>query len=920
MVAEGEDPEHVLSVLRAFSRRDERLISLSGDEETGVVAEVTHEALFEHWRTFKEWLDASREDIRFHRRLAAAASHWHEQGCPDGLLWRPPDLNLLEGFSRRKSEDMTAAEVIFHQTSSNRQRRNENIKRLTVSALAVFLVVAISFGIFAESQRRSAEYQRNVAQEQRDAARQSEIRLLTASSRDALEKQNPVLAQLLALQALPKHREDHETIYFRAAEIALWKAWREDFEHVHLAGHKGGVSKVAFSPDGKRLATGSQDTTARLWDTEHGALIAILDDHQGYVLEVEFSSDDTLLATASYDNTARLWDAKNGVPLATLEGHSEDIISMAFSPDGKRLATGSTDMTTRLWDTTSGELLFLLEGHKDWIGDLVFSPDGTQLATGSNDGTVRLWDTKSGALLLTFYENKSNAAQDERRDDVFSVAFSPNGTRLAVGHLNDVVRLWDVKHGTLLATLSGYQEGIGYVAFSPDGMRLATWSFDKTPRLWDLETNQMIGTFAGHEGFVWQLAFSPDGRRIITSSDDRTVRVWDSYTRALLATIRGHEGKVRALAISPDGTQFATGSIDGARLWNAPHHELRPKLEALRGDGQSVRVNSFAISPDLPLFSTGSFGQGRDDFNVRIWGTQSGELIAELTEPMSHGTPLVFSPDSTLLAAVSTEGTLLLWNSRSGTLFANHNSQLPISLSGPIAFNPRGDLLATTSSDTVQLWNARSGVWRADIRLPEEVDGFPRLLAFNSDGSTLAVATSEGRIVGIEIGNNAPVWSLNAHDEWISSVAFNSDGTLLATASWDETVKVWDIRRERAMVATIKGFRLFPRSVAFFPSGNRLAILSLDLQIWDLLGEEPLATLDDGMRWSSISMTLSSDGTRLVVGYEDGTVRSFGVFPDTWSLIDTVCNTLSRRNVTKSEMRRFIVSEQPLIPTCAADQ
>ena len=284
-----------------------------------------------------------------------------------------------------------------------------------------------------------------------------------------------------------------------------------------LTGHSDSVHSVAVSPDGKYLASGSDDKTVIIWDANSGEKLKTLEGHYDYVSSVCWSPDGKYLASGAGDYTVIIWDAKNVKKLKTLEGHSDGVISVCWSPDGKYLVSGSYDETVIIWDASSGEKFKTLEGHSDSVISVCWSPDGKYLASGSWDKTVIIWDVNSGAKIKTL---KGHSKW------VNSVCWSPDGKYLASGSYDETVIIWDANSGQRLKTLEGHSLFVNSVSWSPDGKYLASGSLDTTVVIWDAKSGQKLQTLEGHSADVNSVCWSPDGKYLASGSWDNTVKIW----------------------------------------------------------------------------------------------------------------------------------------------------------------------------------------------------------------------------------------------------------------------------------------------------------------------------------------------------------------------------------------------------------
>jgi WD40 repeat protein/tRNA A-37 threonylcarbamoyl transferase component Bud32 len=770
---------------------------------------------------------------------------------------RYPTAQELADDLRRflKGEPIKARPVGRMERAARWARRRPAVAGL-LALLALVLAVSLPgltiLWLQASAAQKKAEKKSDEANKGREAARQhlygARSNLIQAAWRDrALGR----VQQLLDLQSPEENDPD-----LRSLE---WHYFRRLLEgsQVTLSGHADTVTVLAFSPDRRHLASGSQDGTVKVWELATRLEIASFPGHSGGVHGVALSSGGRRVAAVGRDGIVRVWEVATGKSLFTLEKRNAAPNSVAFSPDGPWLAV--TDNTRATIHDETGKEVVSFAGHGKPVIAVAFSPDGQRVVSAGLDRTVRIWGASSA-------KEQHQLTIPPRAPQVVQLHFMTDGQHVILTDVSGGLKVWQLQSGKHIHVLQGAGTP---TALSRDGRQLAHIAEADSVRIVNPSTWREVFALRKHSGPITRIVYSPDDARIATASKDGTVKVWTATFELDVQQLTGHIGEVFAVVYSPDGKRLASGGADGT-IWireadtGQPLHRLRAhattSVHAVAPDNAG---HEFQGTTALAYSSDGTrLASGGADGKVRIWEADSGKLLHTIDAHESAVTGVAFSPDDLLVASSSWDKSVKIWEAATGKIvhtLPGHSREVT-----RVAFSPDGRMLASSSWDqTIRLWDPATGTairslpW---VSKPGHVDPIDSL-AFHPGGKYLAAAPDQfgpgGEVKVFDLETGEVVRSMAGHIYGIFQVVFSRDGRRLASCSCDGGLKVWDM-------AT--GQELFSyHNFTGQPPGSEGAI--------------------DTRRDAMHSVALSPDGLHLALACRNSNVLLFDATPETAELL-----------------------------------
>lgn len=802
---------------------------LSTDSTGGsAFVRVAHETLFWAWPPIREAITESRQALRTQTELERLARDWERARRPDSYLLRGERLS-------------TAARWLAdHSPHGAHTLLRDFVDTSRIRDLAAL--------------RRESEL--------------AASRVVTHLDND------PERGVLVALAAIEEYAPTPEAIG------ALDAAVRTSRLRGYLRGHDGAVNSVTFSPDGTRVLTASNDTTARVWSVQDRREILVLN------------------------------------------GHSEKVRSAEYSPDGTRVVTASEDRTVRVWDAATGRVLFeqLADPWSSPVYWATFSPDGRLIAAVTSRDHLVLLNAADGERVsyVDVPPGRSGIVTGTGRNRRFTVAFSQDGRHVAAGSLDGAAHVWKVKKSRKpqhVVTLVGHEPHVAVhsARFSPDASRLVTTSADGTVLLQNIARPGRPQVLDAEAGQIYAAEFSADGTLVVAATQHRSAVVFDADQGAPLFSLTGHGSVVLAATFSPDATMIATGDESGeVRLWStSPWGPVLPI-------DHDAPVFSACFSPDGARVLTTA---GR---TATVVSATDGSPLLSLSGHDGQVVFAAFSPDGSRIVTTSDDYSARVWSSTGELEFVIEGHDSPTQMA---AFSSDGTRVITCAGGRglggfvmggVKVWNISHGRERPNeptllrgsptIDIPSGEDESVRSAMLSADGTRIVAAVGATTARVWDAGTQAHVLTLTGHGNLVNYAEFSPDGSLIVTASEDGTARVWTAA-DGVEQAVLSGHRSKLGNARFSSDGSRIVTASADgsALVWDTASGKPVGELWHGapLIWADFS----ADGRHVVTAGGDGVVWVWEHL--TTDELISFAKSLVFRSLTPAERQEYGLPERP---------
>jgi len=793
-----------------------------------------------------------------------------------------------------------------------RKHRGAVIGASLISLTLITGMIGTSYGLyranqFANAERRAnreANVQRDLAEKQRNQADAQRIETAKAATR-AIEESNRANLALaetekslaesrysLASARWYQHRvQESLSLLLQIPQQFRNDEWYLDFERFQgtpatLYGHQGKVRRVAVSPDGTKAATGSSDTTIRIWSLTTCSELYRFTGHSTEIRDLCFGNGGTLVYSISSAGSIRCdnLETRESREIAkVLKG--SDVI--ALSSNDKLLAFGTADGKVGVMNVSTGATERMLIGHTAHVSALSFHPDSTLLVSGSQDKSIRVWDLDTGM---------ERAELLGHQDLVTDLHISPDGSRIASSSWDRSIRLWNLQTGLQTQLMRGHQSYVNCVAFNPDGRSIASAGVDQTIRIWDAQSGNQTSLLRGHQAHILDLAYVPSGDQLVSASADGMAKVYESRTLPPPPTSPGARFPIRGISISRSSDLLAYPTGDS---------EIRIiDLRSNRQIGKSIRQPGRVVATKF-AGNGAKVLSALDDGSVHGWDSRTGEKVQTLQASESELLAVDVDYQGKLLAAGTADNMINILNLENGQLihrFAGHSYRVC-----SVAFSPDARYLASGSFDqSVRLWDLQR---QSELRAWPGLGAYTTSVAISPDGKYVAAGVAyTGTIFVWDLESGAEVCRLTGHTSSISAVSFNNDGSRLISSSWDGTVKFWDIVRA-VEVCSLEEAAQFVLSTSLSTNSQFLIAQGLNFSInrWTLPRELSLQNLLVHSDWVT-AVSFSTGGQWVVSGGWDRTVRLWD--RKTASLVAVLNGHL--REIVRvgfSADERFVISE-----------